>query len=166
MHDIKDIRKNPEKYRDAQRKRGQDPSVIDEVLGLDEQIRAIKTVEQNMQSKLNKLTEQYGKAKREGASEWDLAVIQFEMTLVEIDAHIEKMDMRIAFMDKDQRKMAKAFCAAAGMEYNEETDYETFREAICGKDGQEAAGTPEAGVSADVVLPPAVHDGGTGDPNL
>jgi seryl-tRNA synthetase len=128
MNDIRDIRRDPERFRESQRRRGQDPSLIDDLLLADAELRALRAVEQELRSALNRLTDRFGRAKREGASETELWGVQLEMSMAELDAAIRSSDIRVEFMDRRQRKFAADFCAAAGVEYGEE-DYEAFRAA-------------------------------------
>lgn len=100
MHDIKDVRKNPEKYRESQRARGLAPEVIDELLLLDAESRAYKTIEQELQSKLNKLTDQYGKAKHGGATPDELTWLEVDMEVAKIDAAIAKSETGIKYMEE------------------------------------------------------------------
>ena len=105
VNDLKDIRRDPEKYRESQRKRGLDPSIIDELLLVDGELRALKTVKQECQSKLNKLSEGYGKAKQRGATEQELFVIEFDIALVNLDLLIATMDVRIKYMEEREYAM-------------------------------------------------------------
>jgi hypothetical protein len=105
LHDIKDIRRDPEKYRESQRKRGLESGVIDELLLVDGELRALKTVKQECQSRLNKLSEEYGRAKRRGATELELFVIEFDIALVNLDLLIALTDVQIKYMEEREYAM-------------------------------------------------------------
>jgi len=105
VHDLKDIRKNPEKYRESQRKRGQDPKVIDDLLLIDAEHRAYITIDQELQGKLNKLTAEYGKGKRDGATANELLLLECDMELAKIEAGIAKSDVRIKYLDEQMWAM-------------------------------------------------------------
>jgi seryl-tRNA synthetase len=128
VHDPKDIRKNPDKYRESQRKRGLSSDTIDVFLLDDAELRALKTIQQELQSKLNKLTELYGKAKREGVSQSQLVWIELEMEMAKLDAVVASSDVRIEFIER--REWAMIDMAFGGRE-----NYEKICEEI---DAQEA----------------------------
>tara|TARA_R110002094_G_scaffold137253_2_gene128805 strand:+ start:9252 stop:10532 length:1281 start_codon:yes stop_codon:yes gene_type:complete len=68
MHDIKYIRENPEVFDAALAKRGGE-STAQNLLALDEQIRALKTELQNGQARRNEASKAIGKAKAQGDEE-------------------------------------------------------------------------------------------------
>lgn len=105
MHDIKDIRKNSEKYRESQRNRGENPKVIDDLLLIDAEHRALLTIGQELQSKLNKLTIQYGRAKHSDASPGELFLLEMDMENAKIDAGFAKTDVRLKYMEERQWEM-------------------------------------------------------------
>lgn len=100
MHDSKDIRKNPDKYRASQLKRNQDPAIIEAWLRCDTELRALTTIEQELQARLNKLSEAYGRAKLAGLSRRELSYIQFDMELAHVDSIIAKNQVRINFLEE------------------------------------------------------------------
>jgi seryl-tRNA synthetase len=134
MHDIKDIRTNPDKYREGLTKRGQDPGVIDAILELDGLNRARQDVEQTAQSKRNKLTDQYGRLKTlqnkgettytEDGETYDietgLRILTLEQALVDLDESIAKCDIRIEYLTKQQERMVVGFSKTLGFDTVEE----------------------------------------------
>ena len=59
MLDIKQMRKNPEKFKQGLRDRGENPAVIDDVLALDVRLRELKTERDRLRHKVNKMTKRY-----------------------------------------------------------------------------------------------------------
>ncbi len=68
MHDIKYIRENPEEFDAALARRGVE-AVAQNILGLDEQSRALKTQMQDGQARRNEASKAIGKAKGQGDEE-------------------------------------------------------------------------------------------------
>lgn len=106
MNDLKDIRKDPEKYRQMMTNRGKDPAEIDELLELDEEARLAKTIAQNSQSQANIHTDIFAlsknskmpaelKAHKVKEYELKLEVLKQEMIIL-LEKDIELCDKRIA----------------------------------------------------------------------
>ena len=56
MLDVRLFREEPDRVREGLRNRGEDPSVVDEVLRLDEQRRAILVKKETLQARRNELS--------------------------------------------------------------------------------------------------------------
>ena len=141
MNDIKDIRKDPEKYRQSQRNRGQDPGLIDELLIEDEYVRARKTAADQAQSKRNKLTAEYGRLvglQKKGETtyfdkeydltrgiEWGLAILEYEQYLVDLDEHIAKTDARVVYLTKLEERIFGKIKEALGDDFDKIEDQQT-----------------------------------------
>ncbi len=66
MIDIKLLRKDPDLFKSAMKKRGYDPEVIDEVLKVDKEWREITTKINELRSRRNEISKEVAKLKREG----------------------------------------------------------------------------------------------------
>ena len=64
--DVKLLRKDPDMFRDMMKKRGYDPSLIDDVLALDSEWRRVTTQLNELRAKRNEVSKEVAKAKREG----------------------------------------------------------------------------------------------------
>ena len=62
MLDIRRIRENPDELRTALRNRGQEPAVVDEVLSIDAEWRALKVSVDEKRAEKNKATHEVAKA--------------------------------------------------------------------------------------------------------
>ncbi len=72
MIDIKLLRKDPDLFKSAMKKRGYDPEVIDEVLKVDKEWREITTKINELRSRRNEISKEVAKLKREGKDASDL----------------------------------------------------------------------------------------------
>ncbi len=66
MIDIKLLRKDPDLFKSAMKKRGYDPEVIDEVLKVDKEWREITTKINELRSRRNEISKEVARLKREG----------------------------------------------------------------------------------------------------
>lgn len=66
MHDLREIRENPEKFRTAQLRRGEDASIIDKLLSLDEDRRRFILEVETLKNKRNSESQQVGILKKKG----------------------------------------------------------------------------------------------------
>ncbi len=66
MLDIKLFRENPDTVREGLKKRGKDTAVVDEVLQIDKERRAILTEVESLKGKRNKVSKEIGAAKKRG----------------------------------------------------------------------------------------------------
>lgn len=98
MHDLKDMRQNPEKYQTAMTNRGDDPDAILGLLVLDEICRAYKTIQQERQVRQNKLTADYIKLKGHPHHEEIIQRMQYVIDAETLAAYTE---IQIAVMDGD-----------------------------------------------------------------
>ena len=69
MVDLKLLRKDPDYFKEALRKRGYDDSIIDEVLEVDSRWREITTRINSLRARRNEISKLVAKAKREGREE-------------------------------------------------------------------------------------------------
>ncbi|HEY2553687.1 MAG TPA: hypothetical protein VGI15_00420, partial [Candidatus Cybelea sp.] len=72
MLDIALIRRDPDRVRQALARRGQDPSVVDDVLRYDEEYRSALTAAERAKAEKNRLSASIGKAQDKGAAARDL----------------------------------------------------------------------------------------------
>ena len=66
MHDLKEIRDNPEKFRTALKRRGEDVTVIDTIIDLDEERRKIIAEVEVLKSQRNSESQKVGELKKKG----------------------------------------------------------------------------------------------------
>lgn len=66
MIDLKLIRQDPDLVRSALQKRGRDPNIVNDILRLDEEWRALVSEQGKMQAELNRRSEEIGELKRKG----------------------------------------------------------------------------------------------------
>ena len=66
MHDLKEIRDNPEKFRTALKRRGEDVTVIDTIIDLDEERRKIIAEVEVLKSQRNSESQKGGELKKKG----------------------------------------------------------------------------------------------------
>ena len=106
MLDLKKIRSNPEEIKKALSNRGEDfdVNVIDEIVSLDEQRRAILVEVENLKSKRNSVSAEIPKLKKAGEDvsnimaemrELGEEIKEFDSKLSEIDSKIEYIMLRI-----------------------------------------------------------------------
>ena len=96
MLDIRRIRQNPQELRDALKARNKDIS-IDEFLAQDEQRRKLLVQVEEKKALRNSTSKKIGVAKKNGASDEEMAAIMEEMRKVgdeiaEIDAKVAELD--------------------------------------------------------------------------
>ena len=72
MLDIGLIRRDPDRVRTSARRRGQDPSFVDEILRLDEEYRSALTAAETTKAEKNRLSAQIGKAADKSAAAREL----------------------------------------------------------------------------------------------
>ncbi len=72
MHDLREMRENPEKFKVNLKRRGEDPSIIDDVLGLDEQRRKIIMEVETLKNKRNSESQKVGELKKKGQDASDI----------------------------------------------------------------------------------------------
>ena len=66
MIDIKNLRENPELYKENAKKKFKDPKIVDIVLKLDFEWRKLKLESDNLRSERNKISEEINRAKKSG----------------------------------------------------------------------------------------------------
>ena len=96
MHDLKDIRRNPDRYRAGFAARGFDYDV-DELIALDEKRRALIQENQELKELKNKLSKEIGQLMREGkdATELRERVKEISATIPRREDLIEEIEKRI-----------------------------------------------------------------------
>lgn len=96
MHDLKDIRRNPDRYRAGFAARGFDYDV-DELIALDEKRRALIQENQELKELKNKLSKQIGQLMREGkdATELRERVKEISATIPRREDLIEEIEKKI-----------------------------------------------------------------------
>ena len=96
MLDIKLIRNEPDKVREAMRRRGED-APIDEVLELDERRRALVTEVEQLKARRNQVSEEVARAKRAGqdASELINSMRAVSDRIKELDGQIRDLEDRL-----------------------------------------------------------------------
>ncbi|HEY8418097.1 MAG TPA: serine--tRNA ligase, partial [Limnochordales bacterium] len=96
MLDIKLIRNEPDKVREAMRRRGED-APIDEVLELDERRRALVTEVEQLKARRNQVSEEVARAKRAGqdASELISSMRAVSDRIKELDDQIRDVEDRL-----------------------------------------------------------------------
>ncbi|MDD4694573.1 MAG: serine--tRNA ligase [Firmicutes bacterium] len=87
MHDLREIRENPEKFKTGLIRRGEDRTVIDKVLNLDEERRKLILEVETLKSKRNSESQQVGLLKKKGedASEIIVAMKRLGDEIKELD---------------------------------------------------------------------------------
>jgi seryl-tRNA synthetase len=136
VNDIRDIRENPEKWRQAMRDRGKDPAEIDRLLEADEDARLVKTIQQNLRSQANIRTDLFALNKNEKMPP--------EVKLAKVAALNKKLDMlreeeyvlaekQIKFIDKALARRNKkiAECDRKLVEWATSNPYLAVLEEIC-----------------------------------
>lgn len=96
MHDMKDMRTNPQKYQTAMINRGDNPDAINCLIVLDEILRAYKTIQQERQVREKKLTSDYAKLKGHPNH---AEIIQSMQHVIDLDTLIAMNEIKIAVMD-------------------------------------------------------------------
>lgn len=66
MIDIKNLRENPDLYRENAKKKFKNPKIIDGVLKIDEEWRKVKLEADNLRAERNKISEEINQAKKKG----------------------------------------------------------------------------------------------------
>ncbi|MDD4264803.1 MAG: serine--tRNA ligase, partial [Firmicutes bacterium] len=87
MHDLREIRENPEKFKTGLIRRCEDSTVIDKVLNLDEERRKLILEVETLKSKRNSESQQVGLLKKKGedASEIIVAMKRLGDEIKELD---------------------------------------------------------------------------------
>ena len=93
MHDLRWIRENPEEFDRGLVRRGLQPRV-DEVLALDKEWRALQTAVEDAQAVRNRLSREFGAAKKAGIDAVDLAKIIAATRRLEADKASEAARLR------------------------------------------------------------------------
>lgn len=92
MHDIKDIRQNPDKYKQGLQARGKDPSTIDTLLEMDKQVRATKTEVQTAQAEVNRYTSLIQAQKQ--AEKMEQKVIDYDLEIARLKDKVVAFDQQ------------------------------------------------------------------------
>lgn len=95
MHDIKYIRENPQEFDAALARRGVE-AVAQNILGLDEQSRALKTELQNGQARRNEASKAIGKAKGQGDEETAQALM----------AEVSELKKKLPALEEQERNIS------------------------------------------------------------
>lgn len=102
MLDIRLVRENPELVRESLKRRGDVDKIpwVDEVLEIDRKWRSVQAEANNLRSKRNKLTEEIGKLKRQGAGTADLVkqAEQIPEQIKNLEVETEQLSSRITEM--------------------------------------------------------------------
>ena len=101
MIDLKLLRKNPELFRDAMRKRGYDPKVIDELLELDTEWRKLTTKLNELRARRNEISREVARRKREGLDVSDLIEEGKK-----VGEEVKKIEEEIRKIEEKQRDVA------------------------------------------------------------
>lgn len=102
MNDIKDIRKDPDKYRKGMEDRGKDPAEIDALLEADAEARVSKTLLQNRQSQANLVTDFFALDKqtlKPEVKERKIAELEKKRELLKAE-EFSTLEQYIALLDK------------------------------------------------------------------
>ncbi len=99
MLDIERIRKEPETIRETLRKRGDDPALVDEILGLDERRRKLLQEVESLRAERNRVSKEIGRMKKD--PEGRAARIQ----------EMRQVGQRIAELEQSLREVDGAFHA-------------------------------------------------------
>ncbi len=102
MIDIKLLRNDPGSFKDAMKKRGYDPRVIDEVLEIDVKWRKMTTDINSFRSKRNEISKEVAKAKREGD---EGRVRQLVEEGKRVGAKIKELEGKQRELEKEQLKL-------------------------------------------------------------
>lgn len=101
MLDIKLIRTNPERVKQAMRNRGADmDAIIDELLQIDVQRRDVMAKSESMKAQQNDMTKQIPRLKKEGA---DIAPVMEQMK--QLSANIKLADAEVAALNEKQSRI-------------------------------------------------------------
>jgi len=104
MLDIRRIRNNPEEVREALIKRGEDTSILDEFLVLDEKRRTLLYEVEQLKNKRNVVSEEIARLKKEGKNAEDLIsqmkevsqrIKEMEDNVSEVENQLERVLLRI-----------------------------------------------------------------------
>jgi len=105
MLDIKAVRENPQRVKDAMRSRNKDmDALVDEVLAIDEQRRAIMTASDALRNEQNEASREIPKIKKEGG---DVSAIFAKMS--ELKETIKKNDEQLSELEDKQKKIMYEF---------------------------------------------------------
>ena len=96
MLDIKLIRNEPDKVREAMRRRGED-APIDEVLALDEQRRSLVTEVEQLKARRNQVSEEIARAKRAGQDATEIIAAMREVSdrIKALDDQVRDVEARL-----------------------------------------------------------------------
>lgn len=89
MLDITTVRRDPDRVRHSARRRGQDPTFVDEVLRLDSEYRSALTAVETAKAEKNRISSQIGKAADKAA-----AARELKPQLDELSARIDEAEAR------------------------------------------------------------------------
>ncbi len=89
MLDITTVRRDPDRVRHSARRRGQDPTFVDEVLRLDSEYRSALTTVETAKAEKNRISSQIGKAADKAA-----AARELKPQLDELSARIDEAEAR------------------------------------------------------------------------
>src|SRR5690606_17942164 len=94
--DIKLIRNEPDKVREAMRRRGED-APIDEVLALDEQRRSLVTEVEQLKARRNQVSEEIARAKRAGQDATEIIAAMREVSdrIKALDDQVRDVEARL-----------------------------------------------------------------------
>jgi len=95
--DIKLIRSEPDKVREAMRRRGDDAAPIDEVLALDERRRSLLTEAEQLKARRNQVSEEVARAKRAGQDATAIIEAMREVSdrIKELDDQVRDVESRL-----------------------------------------------------------------------
>ncbi|MBR6735334.1 MAG: serine--tRNA ligase [Oscillospiraceae bacterium] len=102
MLDIKVIRQDPERVKAACKSRNKDmDAVVDEILKIDAESRALRTEAEALKAEQNKASKQIPMIKKQGG---DVSEVMAKMK--EIAAKVGELDQKVAELDQRQRELA------------------------------------------------------------
>jgi seryl-tRNA synthetase len=95
MLDIKLIREEPDKVRQALRNRNEDPAVVDEILKLDERRRTILVEKESLQARRNELSKQVPKAQGDERAKLIEESKGIGPRIAELDGEADEVDAKL-----------------------------------------------------------------------
>ena len=106
MIDIKLIRQNPDFVKEALRKRRENPTIIDEILKIDEEWRTAITKTNELRSRRNEISKNVARLKKEGKNAEAEALIEEGKRLGEETKGLQ--DNKIVGQDEERKRMANS----------------------------------------------------------
>src|SRR5215213_1568982 len=96
MLDLKTVRENPDLVRESQRRRFEDPRIVDRVLELDERIRALKTETEGLRAERNRVSGLVPKTKDAAEKQQMIAAMrQVGDRIAALENELKELDQRL-----------------------------------------------------------------------